>query len=320
MDEFSVSYDRTTKVVTAVACALLALPAAAVHNLAVRIVAILTVLVSFAYSVRSYNFADGSIVVKRFIGNVRVPLQELQEARAATADDFRGCVRLWGSGGMFGYYGWFRTSRLGRCKWYLTDRSQAVVVRTETQTVLFSPDERDRFLERVRGYAPTVAIVPQEPLLSTLQSYSSADWPGRVAALAVGALALVLVGGVLLYAPGPPSYSLTPQALTIHDSFFPVTVPASAVDVSHIRVIDFAQDPAWRPTSRTNGIGTLHYHAGWFRVANGEKVRLYRGDSQRLVLLPPKGAAAPVLCEVKDPEQFVQSIKREWAGVTRSGG
>ena len=41
---------------------------------------------------------------------------------------------------------------------------------------------------------------------------------------------------------------------------------------------------------------------------------MYRADSKRLVLLPPKGDAAPVLYEVKDPEQFVCSLRQEWAG------
>ncbi|HEV3331384.1 MAG TPA: PH domain-containing protein [Bryobacteraceae bacterium] len=187
MDDFSVSYDRTTKIVTALACVLLGIPAATIHNLAVRIVAILTVLVSFAFSVKSYSYAEGVVVVNRLIGNVRVP-------------------------------------------------------------------------------------------------------------------------------PGPPTYSLTRDALTIHDRFYPVTVPADAVDVDHIRVVDFTQDQDWRPTMRTNGVGLSHYKSGWFRVASGRTVRMYRADSKRLVLLPPKGDAAPILYEVKDPEQFVRSLQQEWAG------
>jgi len=44
MDDFSVSYDRTTKIVTALACALLFIPPATLHGLAFRIVAVLTLL------------------------------------------------------------------------------------------------------------------------------------------------------------------------------------------------------------------------------------------------------------------------------------
>jgi hypothetical protein len=47
MDDFSVSYDRTTKIVTALACMLLAMPAPTLHNIAFRIVGIVTVLVGY---------------------------------------------------------------------------------------------------------------------------------------------------------------------------------------------------------------------------------------------------------------------------------
>jgi hypothetical protein len=48
-------------------------------------------------------------------------------------------------------------------------------------------------------------------------------------------------------------------------------------------------------------------------VANGEKVRMYRAGGARLVLLPPKGSGVPVLLEVKDPESFVEELRRLWA-------
>jgi hypothetical protein len=116
----------------------------------------------------------------------------------------------------------------------------------------------------------------------------------------------------LLYAPGPPKYTLNSEGLTIHDRFYPVTVRASEVDVARIRVVDLDTDPHWRPTSRTNGFGGLHYHSGWFRVAGGEKVRMYRADGRRLVLLPPLAQTAPVLIEVKQPEAFVQEVQHAW--------
>ncbi len=67
------------------------------------------VVLSYAYSPRGYTLAERSIVVKRLIGGARIPLERVREARRTTSADLRGCIRLWGSGGMFGYYGLFRT-------------------------------------------------------------------------------------------------------------------------------------------------------------------------------------------------------------------
>jgi hypothetical protein len=39
---------------------------------------------------------------------------------------------------------------------------------------------------------------------------------------------------------------------------------------------------------------------------------MYCADGTRLVLLPPKGDSAAVLMEVKDPEKFLDDLRREW--------
>jgi hypothetical protein len=86
------------------------------------------------------------------------------------------------------------------------------------------------------------------------------------------------------------------------------------VDVEHIRVIDLDVDAEWRPTRRTNGFANTHYRSGWFRVASGRIVRMYRADSRRLVLLPPKGDGAAVLLETREPEKFVVEVRQKWSG------
>jgi hypothetical protein len=89
-------------------------------------------------------------------------------------------------------------------------------------------------------------------------------------------------------------------------------VRAAEVNIEGIRVVDVGKDPHWRLTERSNGIGLLHYHAGWFKVAGGEKVRMYRADSKRLVLLPPQDGGTPVLLDVKQPEVFIQELRQAW--------
>lgn len=113
-------------------------------------------IVGFAWacSPRGYIVSEASIRVKRLIGDALVPLVGVREVRRATREDFRRAIRLFGSGGLFGYYGWFRTSRLGRSLWYVTDRSRVVVVATDAQTVVFSPDDVDGFIAAVRAVAP----------------------------------------------------------------------------------------------------------------------------------------------------------------------
>ena len=198
---------------------------------------------SYAYSPRAYVIAGRSLLVKRLIGTVRIPLDNVREVRPAAEDDFRGCIRLWGNGGLYGYYGLFSTSKLGKSTWYLANRTNSVVVATAEKTVLVSPDDVPAFLATIRGAAP-VPETPAGPYAGLTESRGSrvpiAVWIGAT----VGIVVAAIVGVVSLYAPGPASFTLTHNSLAIHDRFYPVTVNAADVDVANVRIVNIRTDPS----------------------------------------------------------------------------
>ncbi len=306
---FSASYDLPAKIVSAFVCLFLLGAVVLTHMLVVAAPLLLIILVSYAYSPRGYVVGDRSISVERLAGQVRIALDDIRELRRATPDDFRGTIRLWASGGLFGYYGLFRTAKLGKSSWYVTNRKDSVVVITGSKTTLVSPDDVEGFLDAIRASAPVPASYPEQAL----------DVPRRSGALAtilgvaIGVGAIGLVAAAMSYSPGPPSYTLTPAALTIHDRFYPVTLKRDSIELSQIRVIDLGADPYWRPASRSNGFANSHYQSGWFRLANGQKVRLYRTGGQRLVLLPSRDDVSAVLYQAAEPEAFVAQIRDAWS-------
>jgi hypothetical protein len=308
-NEFSAPYDATAKLATAALCVLVPV-VSILSRIPLALAAMLLVIVlCYAWAPRGYLLRDGEIVIRRLVGEVRIPLSEVRELRAVTPDDLRGCIRLWGSGGAFGYFGNFRTSRFGNCTWYVTDRSKALVVVTSDRTILLSPADTAAFLEAARAGAPQISASasPQERRSSR---------PSISLAIGLVAVALVLavVAAALLYAPGPPKCTLTADSLVIHDLFYGVTLHASDVDAASVRVIDPAQQPEWRTTLRTNGFSNSKYQSGWFRVQGGSTVRLYRAAGEiRLVLLPPRGSAAPVLLGANDPDALALRIRGAWA-------
>jgi len=299
-------YDGLAKAVTVVCCALLLAIALIPHMpWIVPVIDVLVVLVAYAYSPRGYIVADGSITVKRLVNNVVLPLGSLREARAVSPADLRGAMKLWGNGGMFGYYGVFRTSQFGRCTWYLTGKANAVVVVTGSKTFLFSPADVGGFLGAVGSpsTAPDISPTPAAGI-------SAAAIARTVVLLAVAAI----LAFAFLYSPGPPSYTLTRDSLTIHDKFYSVTLKAADVHVSAIRIVDLSREPDWRPTARTNGFANAHYQSGWFRLANGQRVEMYRAGGDRLVLLPGKAAATTILYQAEDPEAFARQVRTAWSG------
>jgi hypothetical protein len=148
---FSAPYDSTTKVVSAITAVGLTIATVASRNLIVGFLAAAVVILGYVFSPRSYAVIDRVIVVKGLIGDVRIPLDELKETRPVTPEDLKGVIRLWGSGGLFGYYGFFRTSKLGTCRWYVTNRRKMMVVVTASKTTLYSPDDVEGFIAAVRG-------------------------------------------------------------------------------------------------------------------------------------------------------------------------
>jgi hypothetical protein len=298
---FSASYDTTTKIISGVVLVVFLTIAVVAHSVVVGCLSALIVVGAYAWSPRGYAVSNGCVVVNRLIGSARIPLDAVREVRAATKDDFRGCLRLFGNGGLFGYYGLFRTSKLGKSTWYLTNRGKAVVVVTGEKTALFSPDDVDGFIAAIGA--------PTAPVLATQAAGSRI---GTLIGPAVGLVVIAILAFAFLYSPGPPGYTLTPESLTIHDRFYAVTLKAAGVDVEHIRVVDLGVDTEWQPTERTNGFANAHYASGWFRVVSGQTIRMYRAAGTRLVLLPPKGDGAAVLLEVGEPDKFLAEVRGKW--------
>ncbi len=307
MQTWSAPYDRTTKLISTLVCLLLLGVVAATRSLPVGILIAVTVLLAFAYSPRRYVLTGENLRVKRLLYDAVIPTQDLIEARPATPSDLSGAIRLWGSGGLFGYYGLFSTSKLGTCTWYVTNRSQVMLLITSQKAYALSPDNAETFLAALGPLAKSGAT--RSGLAAPART---PFWRARAFALSLVALALVVVGLALSYSPGPPVYTLTADSLRIQDRFYPVTLQPAEVDLDKARIVDLDPPSEWRPTLRTNGFSNARYHSGWYRVAGGQTVRLYRADAKRLVLLPPKAGGSPVLLEVRDPEAFLERLRREW--------
>jgi hypothetical protein len=309
--EFSTSYDLTTKLISAVICATLLLPLALTRNVWAAALVMLVLILAFAYSPRGYVLSGRTLTIKRIMRNVEVPLNGLREAWTADREDFRGCLRLWGNGGLFGYYGLFRTSRLGESTWYLTNRSKAVVIITDEKTVLVSPDDTEVFLGAIRSEFPNLDFSGAGAEGRTSSSRPRSRMLVAVVPTAVVA-GLAITAFVIFFKPALPAYTITRTDLTIHERFYPITVRADQIDLDQVRMVDVRQDQDWRPTRRTNGFATFHYHSGWFRAGNGKRIWMCRADGTRLVLLPPKDGGTAVLFEARDPERFIQQVQRQW--------
>src|SRR5579859_2212866 len=105
--QFTASYDRLTRLLTSVlSLAILGLAVAA-HAFSLATIGLIAILGAYAYSPRGYRIEGRSLVIQRLASRVHLTLDDVREVRRVTADDLRGCIRIFGSAGFFGYYGLF---------------------------------------------------------------------------------------------------------------------------------------------------------------------------------------------------------------------
>jgi hypothetical protein len=114
------------------------------------------VLGTWAFAPRGYEIDGHRLIVRRNLGSSEYELRGLREINAQDVKPFRGAIRLFGVGGMFGYYGKFRSSSLGTFTAWVTDRDRAVALKLADGTVVVSPDDPDMFSYEVRASAGMV--------------------------------------------------------------------------------------------------------------------------------------------------------------------
>lgn len=127
-------------------------------TLAARKLAVwLRAVVAVGFLVGSWGFApsgyivDGqTLTVKRPLGDEVIQRAEITAARMLEEADSEGMSRTGGNGGLFGYYGKFKSDRLGEHNWYVTDTARRVVVETRDGAVVVSPDDPAKFIAAVK--------------------------------------------------------------------------------------------------------------------------------------------------------------------------
>lgn len=163
---FEAKMDDLAKILTFVVIGILVIPTVLIINVALHgtpavLIPLVVVLVSLVvvafFRVDHYELSDGQLQVVRPAGTKSIPLQDLKSATPVTTKDLGFGIRLFGSGGWFGYFGFFYYRILGPATLYATDRSKLILLKTTTgKNVIVSPVDGPAFLQTLR--LPTDAV------------------------------------------------------------------------------------------------------------------------------------------------------------------
>jgi hypothetical protein len=110
---------------------------------------------AWAFAPRSFAIGDGMLrILRNGWPSTKIPLDTIRTVSLLDPDALRGSLKLLGMGGLFGYYGLFRSPVLGSYRLHATRAGGLVLVRTERRTVVLTPDPPDGFVEALLAAAP----------------------------------------------------------------------------------------------------------------------------------------------------------------------
>lgn len=106
---------------------------------------------AYAYTPKAFHLGEGLLRIERPAGDVTIPLASVSEVKPL--DVFLGLTLKappGGNSGLFGIYGTFYRTELGKFRMYSRRANQTVLLVTTSGNVVVAPERRDEFIAYVR--------------------------------------------------------------------------------------------------------------------------------------------------------------------------
>lgn len=107
------------------------------------------ITVSGLYTPLNVSIQNQSISIHQLKGNTVIPITDIKEIRRCTEFDTKNSTKVFGDDGFFGNLGIFNNSQLGKYTIYVTNHSNRILVKTNTETIIFSCDNPDELINIV---------------------------------------------------------------------------------------------------------------------------------------------------------------------------
>ncbi len=97
---------------------------------------------SYLYHVTAYQLTATDLIILRPLVDKSIPLSQLIGVEVPSKKQMSYTMRIFGNGGVFGYFGKFRNDHFGKMTWFVTQRKNYLALRLANQQILIiSPDD-----------------------------------------------------------------------------------------------------------------------------------------------------------------------------------
>ena len=106
---------------------------------------------AFAFRPIKYEISETQLIVRRLLLDVKIYRNQIEKVELLDKEKVSKSIRIFGVGGLFGYYGKFANSRLGNMSWYATRKDKIVLVTTrKNRKIILTPDEPETFVANLK--------------------------------------------------------------------------------------------------------------------------------------------------------------------------
>ncbi len=100
----------------------------------------------FVFRPINYSITTTKIIVHRLFGDVHINKTEINSVELIGKEKLRWSLRIFGVGGLYGYFGRFANIKLGRMTWYATRRDKAILIITQNGKIVITPNDPEKFV------------------------------------------------------------------------------------------------------------------------------------------------------------------------------
>ncbi len=106
------------------------------------------IFLTYLFAPKGYEVTLDGLLIKRLLRSFTIPSKEIVAVNRV--EKISSGIRLWASGGLFGYFGLFWLSGLGRVWVYVTNKNKLVLIKTKDKKYIISPKDPNGFLSKLR--------------------------------------------------------------------------------------------------------------------------------------------------------------------------
>jgi len=156
---YRAEYDKLTKAITISIILLLIFLDAFITYISIKenfisLAIVITILffvilfIPYIYSPKEYELAENGIVIKRIAKDILIPYEKINDVKSI--DMNLKAIRLWASGGLYGYFGLFRFPKIGKV-WAYLKRGKNVLLIDADKKYAISPENVELFLMELKS-------------------------------------------------------------------------------------------------------------------------------------------------------------------------